>query len=150
MADISKLTLPNNITYDIKDNVSTFSGTNLLRYSAWGNAYEQGAFGPDKKTDVFQSDKISFLDYKTIKIEAGAGFNPTAQYPNGYSLNKDAALLSFHNGFLETDQFILSILIYENTLNGPVNFMFTHLRESGSGGRGKNILVGETGLKIWE
>ena len=30
MADISKLTLPNNVTYDIKDTVSEFGGTNLL------------------------------------------------------------------------------------------------------------------------
>ena len=34
MTNISKLTLPNNVTYDIKDNVSRFGGTNLLRYSA--------------------------------------------------------------------------------------------------------------------
>ena len=30
MVDISKLTLPNNATYDIKDTVSEFGGTNLL------------------------------------------------------------------------------------------------------------------------
>ena len=34
MTDISKLTLPNNIIYDIKDTVSEFGGTNLLKYSA--------------------------------------------------------------------------------------------------------------------
>ena len=149
MTNISKLTLPNNVTYDIKDNVSRFGGTNLLRYSAWGNAYEQGAFGPDKKTDVFQSDKISFLDYKTIKIEAGVGFNPTASYPDGYSLNKDSALLSFCNGFLDTDRFILSIWVYENTLDGPLNLMFSLCRENGKSGYGKSILAGETGLKTW-
>lgn len=31
MANISKLTLPNNITYNIKDTVSEFGGTNLFR-----------------------------------------------------------------------------------------------------------------------
>jgi hypothetical protein len=34
MANVSKLTLPNNNTYDIKDTVSEFGGTNLLKYSA--------------------------------------------------------------------------------------------------------------------
>ena len=33
MADISKLTLPNNVTYDIKDTVSEFGGTNLIKNS---------------------------------------------------------------------------------------------------------------------
>ena len=137
MANVSKLTLPNNNTYDIKDTVSEFGGTNLLKYSAWGAAMRNGMLYESNTRDI-DYNKIWNLDYKVVEIDYGiSNYNLGSLNASGLNdkiIPKDTTLC-------------FSIPIYENTLNGDFTFTPMCIRLGNSGyGTELSIPVGQTGL----
>lgn len=99
MADlISKIKGLDNITYDLKDEVSSFGGTNLLINCDWKNFNLRDSFSIHSgNSEILPDNKLKI--YANTDIRQGSHINP----------------LGFNTP--ESFQTICSFYVYENTLN---------------------------------